>query len=221
MPTDTLADYFDSDRAVVALLGSAMIVTASNMFGKETPIFASTVAGTQRLAAFLYGMGWLVIAVSMNMMSMGGRPMLLRSWIGFKSILTVASVVAITVGTIMAQAEHEALQDGTPISQMPQTLLLVGWAGFAFSLAIQPSVLGDRVVGPLNIQFYNSTKVLLCLVGVLTALAGVMVTRSFELQDAISFVGGDYAATQAAARSWPKWIYLLGWGVISAGIASY
>lgn len=217
MLTDTLADYFDSDRAVVALLGSAMIVTASNMFGKETPIFASTVAGTQRLAAFLYGMGWLVIAVSMNMMSMSGRPML-RSWIGFKSILTVASVVAITVGTIMAQAEHEALQDGTPISQTPQTLILVGWAGFTFSLAIQPSVLGQ---GALDIKFYNSTKVLLCLVGVLTALAGVMVTRSFELEDAISFVGGDYAATQVAARSWPKWIYLLGWGVISAGIASF
>jgi hypothetical protein len=160
------------------------------------------------LSGVLFSLGWLVIALSTVYRHSLSTRGVIEEPLSAKTLLAFASAIAVVSGAMMARAEHDA--DPTArASTLSQGLFLGGWAGIALAMA-------SESLSPL--RFWSRTKVALVALGVITTLAGVMTTRAYELQEALDFAGGDYSSAVILNKSWPKWLFGLGWLVIALGI---
>lgn len=219
--SEALSHYFDSPKAAIALLAGGMIVAGEHMMHASDAEAGSIVIGktaedTQRVGSILYALGWVVLAIGIygvKLASPGKSPVgIVFDWgstsAALKGLLAVFSAVAIAAGSSMAHAESQV--DTKVASKTSQMLFLGGWAGMTLSIITHSLV-------PL--EFVSNTKIAITLLGVATALAGVMVRDQFELEDAIAFAEDQGIDLKSRASDWPKWLYLLGFGIIAAGIS--
>ncbi len=210
---DTLAEHFNSERSFIALLGGIMIASGVNMFKSDKPLLGGSDESAhdqnQQVAALLFSLGWLVIALSVVYRHSKSPFGMIEEPLSAKTLLAFGSAVSVVAGASMARAEYDADPMANSVSTLAQSLFLGGWAGITLAMVTDSFA---------PFALWSNTKVALVLIGVVTTLAGVMTTRAYELEDAIQFVGGDYKNAVDRARDWPKWLFILGWAVMALGI---
>lgn len=206
-----LSHYFNDERPLVALLGGLMITSGVNMFKADhagPELLGGDYEARRQLAALLFSGGWLIVALStVYIHSKSSRGIL--EPLSAKTLLAFASAVAVVTGATMARAEYDADPLAEGISDTARMLFLGGWAGIALSMSVSTL---------LPFVPWSGTKITLSLIGVLTVLAGVMTTRSYELVDSKEYAEGDFSSALDRTRDWPKWLFGFGWVVIAAGI---
>lgn len=212
---NVMTEYFNTERGFLAAMGVFMVAAGENLLVHKAPLLgadAESASGAKRIvASLLFGAGWLLVALS-TFYRHSNSAMGILGKAGANVYVALASGAAIVAGTLMARAERDADPTRERVSGVSQALFLFGWAGITLSAATSS-------LSPFRMA--EASKIGIVLLGVVTALAGAFADRSYEFEDAVDYAGGNYESSQVAAMRWPKWIYVVGLGVLALGIAHH